>query len=81
MSQSFAVFEIQRYAGRKSPILTYPTCIWRHRSRWLDWNFADIFGRRKLESQAIVWRCFSSQLYNTGLRRADRDTQWQKIPH
>ena len=39
------VLEIERAICRKSPILTYPTCIWRPR-----WNFAFI---RKLESLGL----------------------------
>jgi len=37
-----------------SPVLTYPTCIWR--PAWGDrpFEFIDIFGFRKLESLAIV---------------------------
>jgi len=35
---------------RKSPILTHPTCIWRPRKGWPRWNFAEIFGVRKLKS-------------------------------
>ena len=36
--------------GRKSPIWTYPTSIWRPGWVWHRWSFADIFGVRKLES-------------------------------
>jgi len=38
------------YIGRKSPIWTYPTSIWRPRWEWFRWNFAETFGTRKLES-------------------------------
>jgi len=36
------VFELQRVICRKSPILTYPTCIWRLRCGWPRLSFADI---------------------------------------
>jgi len=35
---------------RKSPILTYSTCVWRLRWGWLRLSFAEIFDVRKLES-------------------------------
>jgi len=35
---------------RKSPILTYPTCIWRLGWRWPCLSFAEMFGIRKLQS-------------------------------
>jgi len=35
---------------QKSPILTHPTCIWRHRRGWPPSNFAEIFGNSELES-------------------------------
>jgi len=39
-----------------------PTCIWRFRWRWLRWNFAEIFSKRKPESLSyrtalFAWSC------------------------
>ena len=36
--------------GQKLPIWAYSTSIWRPRWGWFRWNFAEIFGIRKLES-------------------------------
>jgi len=36
MSLSCTVSEIWQDIDRKSPILTYHTCIWRHRLGWAD---------------------------------------------
>ena len=47
------LWEIARY-WLKIAVLTYPTFIWRPRWGWPRWNFAEIFGIRKLEC-SFVW--------------------------
>jgi len=53
MRLSSTVFELQWVICRKSPILTYPTCIWRLRWGWPRSSFAEIFSTRKLECGVI----------------------------
>jgi len=50
MRQSCTVFEIYRAICRKSPVLTYPTCIWHPRMGWPRSNFAEIFRFWKIDS-------------------------------
>ena len=50
MRLSCTVFEIQPAICRKSPILTHPTCIRRHRRGVTPVEFRGDFGIRKLES-------------------------------
>ena len=53
----------QRFASKVANLqlphlhLTYPTCIWRLHWGWPRLSFAEIFGVRKRELWAIVWRC------------------------
>jgi len=46
--------------AQKSPILTYPTCIWG----WLHWNFAKIFGIRELASMNYRVCCFRDPTFS-----------------
>jgi len=39
----------------KIAVLTYPTSIWRSRRGLPRWNFAKIFGIRKLEGLALSY--------------------------
>jgi len=87
MSLSCAVSEIQlaRYIGRKSSILTYPTCIWRpvrdDPIRDYPFEFHGNFGTRKRS-----WRCFRDSAYShfdtvpacDGQTDGETDTQRQR---
>jgi len=55
MSLSCTVSEIRQDIGRKLPTATYPMPIWRPRWGSPSWNFAEIFGTRKLESQDYLY--------------------------
>jgi len=77
MYLSCTVFEIYRDIGRKPPIWTYPTSIWRSCWRWIHWNFARTFGTRKLVflgycTALFVWS-IQSYRHLTG-KRMDRHT-------
>jgi len=54
------VFELWRVIWRKSPILTYPTCVCCLRWRWLRLSFAAIFSHIKLESLGYRVALFTS---------------------
>jgi len=58
MSPSFTVSETGDI-GRKSPLLTYSTSIWCRHCGWPRWNFAEIFGVRKLESLGYCMALFA----------------------
>jgi len=80
-----ALCQITLTTWRKSPILTYSTCIWRLRWGWPRLSFAEIFDIITLESLCGVvcgiLRCFSRT--PTWNRQTDRqtDTRLRHIPH
>jgi len=75
MQLSCIVLEIQRVICRKSPILTYPTPIWRPRWGCPRWNFAEIFGIRKLRVSGVgLSRCVVCKISCIAVLVADRQT-------
>jgi len=69
---------------RKSPIVTYPTCIWRSRWGWPSWNFAEIIGIRKLQSLGYRTALFAwfyvYRFCTVPACDGRRDSRWQHLP-
>jgi len=80
------VFELYRIICRKSPILTYLTCIWCLHWGWPRLGFAKIFGIRKLDSLGyrvalFAWSMWFSRFSRTTTcdRQTDRQTDKQTL--
>ena len=52
--------------GRRSPVWTYLNFIWRPCRGWYRWNFAEVFGARKLgiPGLLIVWHYLHDPMFS-----------------
>jgi len=64
MSLCCTVSEIWRDIGRKSPIATYAHLCLAPPLGWPCWNFAEIFGTRKLESLCNCRHCLCDPVFS-----------------
>jgi len=74
------VFELWRVICRKSPILTYPTCIWR--LSWGDPVLPKPSATKNLKSLAIVWHCLLHPMLShfSRIPTCDRQRDTHHIP-